>query len=127
MISDWPSWEAQFFSFMRDSAQSADVAHDLEHIRRVVGNARAIAAAEGGLLEVVVPAAWLHDCIVLPKDSGERASASRLVAEVATAFLKEIEYPRPNTWPASPTPSKRASSRTKIAWMPSARLALPAA
>jgi uncharacterized protein len=93
MISDWPAWEAQFLSFVRDSAQSADVAHDLEHIRRVVGNARAIAAAEGGMLEVVIPAAWLHDCVVLPKDSGERASASRLAAEAATAFLKEIDFP----------------------------------
>jgi uncharacterized protein len=93
MILDRLSWEAQFLSFVRESAQGADVAHDLEHIRRVVRNARAIAAAEGGLLEVVIPAAWLHDCIVLPKDSGERASASRLAAEAATAFLKEIEYP----------------------------------
>jgi uncharacterized protein len=93
MISDWPAWEARFLTFVRDSAQSADVAHDLEHIRRVVMNAWAIAAAEGGMLEVVVPAAWLHDCVVLPKDSGERASASRLAAEAATAFLKEIGYP----------------------------------
>jgi uncharacterized protein len=93
MISDWPPWEAQFLSFVRNSAQSADVAHDLEHIRRVVRKARAIAAAEGGLLEVVVPAAWLHDCVVLPKDSGERASASRLAAEAATVFLKETGYP----------------------------------
>jgi uncharacterized protein len=93
MISDWPPWEAQFLSFVRDSAQSADVAHDLEHIRRVVGNARAITGAEGGMLEVVIPAAWLHDCVVLPKDSGERAAASRLAAEAATAFLKEIGYP----------------------------------
>jgi uncharacterized protein len=93
MISDWSSWAAQFLSFVRDSAQSADVVHDLEHIRRVVGNARAIAVAEGGMLEVVIPAAWLHDCVVLPKDSGERASASRLAAEAATVFLKEIGYP----------------------------------
>lgn len=93
MISDRPPWEARFLTFVRDSAQSADVAHDLEHIRRVVGNARAITAAEGGMLEVVIPAAWLHDCVVLPKDSGERASASRLAAEAATAFLKETGYP----------------------------------
>jgi uncharacterized protein len=93
MISDWSPWETQFLSFVRNGAQSADVAHDLEHIHRVVGNARTIAAAEGGLLEIVVPAAWLHDCVVLPKDSGERASGSRLAAEAATAFLKEIGYP----------------------------------
>jgi uncharacterized protein len=93
MISDWPSWEARFLSFVRDSAQSADVAHDLEHIRRVVGNSRAIAAVEGGMLEVVIPAAWLHDCVVLSKDSGGRASASRLAAEAASAFLKEIVFP----------------------------------
>jgi uncharacterized protein len=93
MISDWPWWEARILSFVRDSAQSADAAHDLEHIRRVVRNARAIAAAEGGMLEVVVPAAWLHDCVALPKDSGKRALASRLAAKKATAFLRKMGYP----------------------------------
>jgi uncharacterized protein len=93
MISDWPPWEARFLSFVHDSAQGADVAHDLEHIRRVVRNARVIAAAEGGMLEVVIPAAWLHDCVLLPKNSGERASASGLAAEAATVFLKETGYP----------------------------------
>jgi uncharacterized protein len=93
MISDWPWWEARFLAFVRDSAQSADVAHDLEHTRRVVKNGLAIAAAEGGMLEVVVPAAWLHDCVVLAKDSDKRALASQLAAKKATAFLKKVGYP----------------------------------
>jgi uncharacterized protein len=66
-----------------------DAAHDLEHIRRVVANARALAAAEGARLEVVVPAAWLHDCVTVPKDSPQRASASRLAAAQAMVWLGE--------------------------------------
>jgi uncharacterized protein len=64
-----------------------DVAHDLEHIRRVVANAKHLAAAEGARLDVVVPAAWLHDCVVVPKDSPERARASRLAAHEAVRLL----------------------------------------
>ena len=43
---------------------------------------------------VVLPAAWLHDCVVLPKDSARRAQASRLAAERAGAFLRQSGYPR---------------------------------
>ena len=65
------------------AAQGGDVAHGLEHVQRVVVNARRLAAAEGARLEVVVPAAWLHDCVTVPKDSPQRAQASRLAAESA--------------------------------------------
>ena len=47
------------------------------HIRRVVANARMLAEAEGADLAVVLPAAWLHDCVIVPKDSPERTMASR--------------------------------------------------
>ena len=50
------------------SAQAGDVAHGLEHVRRVVRNARRLAAAEGARLAVVLPAAWLHDGVSVPKD-----------------------------------------------------------
>lgn len=87
----WPFWERQFAQFL--SAQAADVAHDDGHIQRVVAAARALATAEGAELAVVLPAAWLHDCVSVPKDSPLRAQASRLAAEAATAFLGEIGYP----------------------------------
>jgi uncharacterized protein len=75
------------------TAQGGDAAHDLAHVRRVVGNARRLAAAESARLEVVVPAAWLHDCVTVPKDSPQRATASRLAAAQAVAWLREWDYP----------------------------------
>jgi uncharacterized protein len=75
------------------SAQAGDVAHDLGHVRRVVVNARRLAAAEGARLDVVVPAAWLHDCVTVPKDSPQRAQASRLAAAQAVRWLREWGWP----------------------------------
>jgi uncharacterized protein len=75
------------------SAAGGDAAHDLEHVRRVVRNARALAAAEGANLEIVLPAAWLHDCVTVPKDSPQRAAASRLAAAQAIDWLREWGWP----------------------------------
>lgn len=75
------------------AAQGGDMAHDLEHIRRVVRNAQALAAAEGARLEVVLPAAWLHDCVTVPKDSPRRAQASRLAADQAVKWLRSWGCP----------------------------------
>ena len=62
-------WEAQFEAFIGQAlVVNPDPAHDLAHVQRVVANARLLAAAEGADLAVVLPAAWLHDCVVLPKD-----------------------------------------------------------
>jgi uncharacterized protein len=69
-----------------------DAAHDILHIRRVVATAVRLASAEGARLEIVYPAAWLHDCVVVPKDSPQRPLASRLAAETAVAFLSHIGY-----------------------------------
>lgn len=86
------SWEQQFAAFVAAQLPANDPAHDLAHVRRVVTNARALAAAEGADLDVVLPAAWLHDCVVLPKDLAERARASRLAADAAGTFLRQIGY-----------------------------------
>ena len=90
-IDGWPFWERQFARFL--SAQAADVAHDDGHIQRVVAAARSLALAEGAELAVVLPAAWLHDCVSVAKDSPLRSQASRLAAEAATDFLGAIGYP----------------------------------
>lgn len=66
-----------------------DAAHDPAHVERVVHMARRLAEEEGARLEVVVPAAWLHDCVAVPKDSPLRSRASRLAAERATSLLRE--------------------------------------
>ena len=74
-------------------AAGGDAAHDLAHIERVVRNAQALAATEGARLEVVLPAAWLHDCVTVPKDSPQRAAASRRAAAQAVVWLCEWGWP----------------------------------
>jgi uncharacterized protein len=89
---DLPGWEAQFERFLASGAAS-DPAHDIEHTRRVVANASALAEAERADMAVVLPAAWLHDCVIVPKDSPLRAAASGLAARSAAEFLRANGYP----------------------------------
>ena len=71
----------------------SDGAHDIGHVRRVVALARQMGADMGANLDVVVPAAWLHDCVSVAKDSPDRSKASWLAAEAAVAFLEKLGYP----------------------------------
>ena len=91
--SDWPRWQARYEEFLAQGAHAADAAHDLAHIRRVVASAAALAQAERADLAVVLPAAWLHDCVLVPKDSPQRAQASRMAADAAEQFLRAAGYP----------------------------------
>jgi uncharacterized protein len=75
------------------SMLAADAAHDLGHVRRVVRTAESLAAREGARLEVVTPAAWLHDCMSVPKDSPQRAAGSTLAATRALGWLREWGWP----------------------------------
>lgn len=74
-------------------ASSEDPAHDLLHFKRVVKIAKEICEKEKARAEIVVPAAWLHDFVIVPKDDPRRKIASRLSAEAAVKFLREISYP----------------------------------
>lgn len=76
-----------------DGNPDADGAHGRDHLVRVLRNARDLSVAEGADLQVTVPAACLHDCVAVPKDSPQRARASRLAAERATEFLAQLAYP----------------------------------
>src|SRR2546423_11806022 len=86
-------WEARFAAFLSEQQIASDTAHDEGHVRRVVANARKLAEAEGAELAVVLPAAWLHDCVAIAKNSPQRSSASHLAAELAGAFLRAAAYP----------------------------------
>lgn len=78
----------KFETILRDAwADQNDPAHDLGHIRRVVANATKIAEAEGGDLGVLIPAAWLHDIVNLPKDHPDRSRASIMAADEAVKRL----------------------------------------
>lgn len=72
---------------------AADLAHDLDHVVRVVRNTRYLSDFEDVNSLVTVPAACLHDCVAVPKDSALRVRASRLAAEAATVFLAGVDYP----------------------------------
>ncbi|NBC86075.1 MAG: HD domain-containing protein [Bacteroidetes bacterium] len=87
------SWSDRFSAFLDDRMAEADAAHDRAHILRVVRSARRLAEEEGADLDVVIPAAWLHDCVVVEKDDPRRGQASRRAAEVAVQFLSRTGYP----------------------------------
>lgn len=86
-------WENQFLDFVINLDGPADAAHDPEHIRRVVANAKSLGATEQANMMVVLPAAWLHDCVSYPKNSLSRHLASIHAAKKARSFLEEINYP----------------------------------
>jgi len=94
--SEWRKWRIQwedlFCKFVTMEMQEADPGHDLAHVRRVVNAAERIGEAEGATANVVLPAAWLHDCVVVPKDSPKRSQASRMAADHAETFLSSIGY-----------------------------------
>ncbi len=74
-------------------ASTEDPAHDLLHFKRVVKIAKEICIKENAKMEVVVPAAWLHDFVIIPKNDPRRKEASQLSADEAIRFLKELSYP----------------------------------
>lgn len=85
--------EQQCETFLK-SLRQADSAHNLDHIKRVVANAKTLLKNELADQEVVISAAWLHDCVVLPKNHPERKSASKLAADKAVTFLKSTDFPK---------------------------------
>jgi len=74
-------------------ATAADAAHDIAHVKRVLKNTLYLSDLENTNSWVTVPAACLHDCVPVAKDSALRAQGSRLAAEAATGFLVTIGFP----------------------------------
>ena len=72
---------------------ASDPAHDISHVQRVVQNTLRLTEAEHGNPAITVPAAWLHDCVSVAKDSPLRKQASRLAAQEAVRFLQSVDYP----------------------------------
>ncbi|GAB3488798.1 HD domain-containing protein [Marinomonas epiphytica] len=85
-------FEQKAIQFLQDECHSFDDAHDLTHIRRVVSTAKQLAQEEQAVLAVVIPAAWLHDCVSLPKNHPDREFASKYAADRAVDFLTQIKY-----------------------------------
>lgn len=91
-MQDLMVWENLFEQHII-SMQITDPAHDLLHFRRVVALAKKLCRAEQARPEIVVPAAWLHDFIIIPKNSPQRKIASQLAAQAASQFLEQHGYP----------------------------------
>ena len=86
-------WEARIRRFVAEQP-GADPGHGEIHLRRVVATALQLAAEEGARADIVWPAAWLHDCVHVAKDSPDRPHASRLAAAHAMQFLGREGYPK---------------------------------
>jgi uncharacterized protein len=93
-IGEWDaSWRPKIEAWVADALLHADSGHGLDHIQRVVNNAKLIGESEQADPKIVLPAAWLHDCVSVPKNSPDRSRASTLAADRAVEFLHAIEYP----------------------------------
>jgi uncharacterized protein len=87
------SFENKIFDRVSQIATPDDPAHDILHFQRVVRVAKILCAQESGNLDIVMPSAWLHDFVIIPKNDPRRSQASRLSAESAIVFLREIGFP----------------------------------
>ena len=85
-------WQQKFEAHI-SQLETVDSGHDINHIKRVVKSALQFAKEEGANVAVVLPAAWLHDCVQVAKNSPLRSKASQLAAKQAIELLKSWGYP----------------------------------
>lgn len=90
-----PSLEKTFREYitLEVDTQHSDPSHDVAHVERVVYWARKMAISSAAKLEVVIPAAYLHDCVYISKTDPRRSQASRLSADRAVELLGQWKYP----------------------------------
>ncbi len=93
-------WEALFSAHVlkvtqheSEAAGGFDPAHDHAHFMRVVKTAKELCHSENARLEIVIPAAWLHDLVNVPKNDPRRSQASKLSADAALKYLGSVGYP----------------------------------
>lgn len=85
-------FEYRLFDYIK-AEMTQDLAHDINHVLRVVKSAKEICKQEQASMEVVLPAAYLHDCFSFAKDHPKRKQSSTYAADKAIQFLKSINYP----------------------------------
>jgi uncharacterized protein len=71
---------------------NGDPGHDFAHVKRVMNAAKRIAEDVGADLNIVMPAALLHDVINVPKNSPDRIAASAKASEAAKIHLRAADY-----------------------------------
>ena len=90
LLSEWSS-RCEDFMLSRDSL--FDSGHRIDHVRRVLHNALALASHEDAQIDIILPAVWLHDCVPVDKHSPKRSMASQLSADYALSLLSQWGYP----------------------------------
>lgn len=80
------------YQFAKERIDSSDPSHDFAHVERVLSNCLSIGRKEGVNLDILIPAALLHDIVNVPKSSPDRIRASQLAADKAFAVLIEHNY-----------------------------------
>ena len=88
-----PQQTHRLVEIARGAAQTAEAAHDFGHVKRVVASARLIAETEGADINVVLPAALMHELVSLPKDHPDSPRSGVLCAERAADVLRAEGYP----------------------------------
>jgi uncharacterized protein len=87
-------WEKIFQTEIESMTVDFDPSHDSLHLKRVVNMAKHLCEKEKANPHIVIPGAWLHDFVVIPKDSPLRKQASRISATRAVEFLERVDYPK---------------------------------
>ncbi len=85
-------FESQFFDYIQKEMVQ-DLAHDINHVLRVVKTAKLLCRKESAVEEIVIPAAYLHDCFSFGKNHPNRSQSSKIAADKAISFLGRIAYP----------------------------------
>jgi uncharacterized protein len=77
---------------VKDMLKGRDPAHDFHHIMRVYKNAEIIGRPEGTNMDILLPAALLHDLVVYPKGSVKSSKSSDRSADLAEKILQKYRY-----------------------------------
>jgi uncharacterized protein len=83
--------EAKLVDFI-EAEMVQDLAHDMNHVLRVVKTAKSLCSIESAQIEIVVPAAYLHDCFSDKKSLANRRRSSTIAADKAVGYLASIGY-----------------------------------
>ncbi len=82
----------QVQALAREHYQHGDAGHDFAHIERVVASCLKLGPEAGANLDILLPAALLHDVVNVPKNHPDRLAASRMAAEEGARILARLDY-----------------------------------
>ena len=77
---------------VKDRYNNGDPSHDFVHIQRVMKTCQQVGETVGADMNILLPAALLHDVVNVPKNSPDRARASEMAANEARVFLEKAGY-----------------------------------